>query len=102
MRPADLPARFEIAFAPELAALSLLDCAAAAAVRALLEAHPDLARTPLVRDWRQAPTHVGLADDIVRHAEALQHAIHDYYEHMTLFVSPPTATESASSRDPRP
>ena len=102
MRPAKLPARFEIAVAPELAVLALLDCAAATAVRALLEAHPQLDETPPVRDWGQVRTHVRMADEIVALAEALQRAVHDYYEHMTLFVSPPTASRSTKSGPPRP
>jgi len=102
VRPAELPARFEIAFAPELAVLALLDCAAATAVRALPEAHSELAETPPTRDWRQVRTHLRLADDVVGLAEALQRAIHDYNEHMTLFVSPPRASKAATPGAHRP
>lgn len=100
MRPARPPTPPQVAIAPELATLALVDHALAVTVRLLLAAHPELDETSPVFDWRAASNDLRLADDITRLAEALQGAIHDYHEHMSLFVGSTWSGTLGAGREP--
>lgn len=76
----ELPSTVQLAEAPELAALHVLEVALATAERALTAAHPNLDELADSAAWPE--TSEWLADAILVHLTALEVAVHRYRTHL--------------------
>jgi len=91
------PTLTEIAVFPELAVLALVDHTLATTIKTMKATHRQLDETMPCVNWNEVRPDVRLADDIILAAEALQRVVHDYHEHMSLYVSPPPPRAGGTS-----
>ena len=86
MRAGWQPTPAEISVAPELSFLALVDLALATTVKTLMAANPELDETSPVYDPSPTDDDIRLADNIRYAAEMTRRTIHDYRQHMAIFV----------------
>jgi len=88
MRTGWKPSPEEFSVFPELAFLAVLDQALATTKQVVLASHQELDETSHIFDWSTTSKELRLADDIVYASDSLRRRIHEYREHVALFVRP--------------